>query len=191
MALSPSTRRVLSEVGSWALLAGAATACILFFDDIKQVAGPLLGAPPAQTAFAATPARTRSSDGEPRSSNARVEIRAGENGHFFAAAEVNGRPLNVMVDSGASIVAMTYDDARRAGVSVRDSDFTQAVRTANGIARVAPVVLDRVSIGDVTVRNVPAAVAEDGKLHMTLLGMSFLSRLQRVDMRPGVLLPQE
>ena len=68
-----------------------------------------------------------------------------------------------MVDTGASIVALTYEDAERAGVYVRDSDFTQRVRTANGMARVAPVTLDRVSIGDITVRNVPAAVSERGQ----------------------------
>ena len=57
------------------------------------------------------------------------------------------------------------------------------VRTANGVARVAPVTLDRVSIGDITVRNVPASVSERGVLGTTLLGMSFLGRLSRVDMR--------
>ena len=82
-----------------------------------------------------------------------------------------------MVDTGASQVALTFDDASRAGIHVRDRDFTQAVRTANGIARVAPVTLDRVSIGDITVRNVPASVSERGMLATTLLGMSFLKRL--------------
>jgi len=91
-----------------------------------------------------------------------VEIRAGAHGHYFASAEINGRPIDVLVDSGASIVALTYDDAQRAGVYVRDGDYTQRVSTANGLARVAPVVLDRVSIGDITVRNVPAAVTERG-----------------------------
>ena len=82
-----------------------------------------------------------------------------------------------MVDTGASLVALTYEDASRAGIYVRDRDFTQLVRTANGIARVAPVTLDRVSIGDITVRNVPASVSERGMLGTTLLGMSFLKRL--------------
>ncbi len=97
----------------------------------------------------------------------------------------------MLVDSGASIVALSYDDARRAGVYVRDRDYTQRVSTANGQARVAPVVLDRVSIGDITVRNVPAAVSEPGSLGTSLLGMSFLGRLQRVEMRAGTLVLQE
>jgi aspartyl protease family protein len=120
-----------------------------------------------------------------------VEIRAGRHGHYQANVEINGRAIDVMVDTGATIVALTFDDARRAGVHVRNGDYTQRVNTANGIARVAPVTLERVSIGDITVRNVPAAVSEPGKLATSLLGMSFLARLQRVDMRAGVLVLQE
>ena len=96
-----------------------------------------------------------------------------------------------MVDTGATMIALTYEDAERAGLSLKNSDFTQAVTTANGVARVAPVTLDRVSIGDITVRNVPAAVAERGRLKTSLLGMTFLSRLSRFDMRSGILVLQE
>ena len=78
--------------------------------------------------------------------------------------EINGRSVDAMVDTGASIVALSWDDAERAGLYIRDSDYTQRVNTANGLARIAPVMLDRVSIGDITVRNVPAAVSEPGKL---------------------------
>ena len=96
-----------------------------------------------------------------------------------------------MVDTGASIVALSYEDARASGIYVRDSDFTHRVSTANGLARVAPVTIDRISIGDITVRDVAGAVMEAGKLGTTLLGMSFLGRLQRVDMRSGMLVLQE
>ena len=92
-----------------------------------------------------------------------------------------------MVDTGATIVVLSYEDAERAGIFLNPSDFTQAVTTANGVARIAPVTLDRVTIGDITVRNVPAAVAEPGRLKTSLLGMSFLSRLSRFDMRSDVL----
>ena len=67
-----------------------------------------------------------------------VELKAGAYGHFHANAEINGQPVSVMVDTGASIVALTFEDARAAGLYVRDSDFTQRVSTANGFARVAP-----------------------------------------------------
>ena len=121
-----------------------------------------------------------------------VELRAGNYGHFEANAQLNGRTVQVMVDTGASLVALTYEDAERAGIFVRNSDFTHRSQTANGIARFAPVMLDRVSIGDITVRNVQAAVSERGKLQTSLLGMSFLGKLTRTEMRKGgVLVLQE
>lgn len=120
-----------------------------------------------------------------------VTLTAGDHGHFFAQADVNGRSIDVLVDTGASIVALTSEDAERAGIFMRPADFTHTVSTANGIARVAPVTIDEIAIGDITVRNVRAAVTEPGKLEKTLLGMSFLSRLSRVDMRDGELILQE
>jgi aspartyl protease family protein len=89
------------------------------------------------------------------------------------------------------MVVLSYEDAERAGLLLTDKDFTRAVSTANGTARVAPVTLDRVSIGNITVRDVPAAVTESGRLGTSLLGMSFLSRLSRFDMRAGRLVLQE
>jgi aspartyl protease family protein len=106
-------------------------------------------------------------------------------------AEINGRSIDVMVDTGATLVALTYEDAERAGIYTKSSDFTHRVSTANGSARVAPVSLERISIGDITVRNVQGVVSERGKLKVTLLGMSFLGRLDRVDMRSGVLVLQD
>jgi aspartyl protease family protein len=120
-----------------------------------------------------------------------VTLPAGDYGHFRAEAEINGRDIDVMVDTGASLVALTYDDARRAGIFVTPSNFTHTAQTANGIARVAPVTIPRISIGDITVRNVPAVVSERGASERTLLGMSFLGRLSRVEMRGGTLVLQE
>lgn len=120
-----------------------------------------------------------------------VEIRANANGHFETRAEINGRNVDVMVDTGATVVALTYEDARGAGIRLDASDFKHQVSTANGTARVASITLDKVAIDDIIVRNVRAVVAEPGKLHVTLLGMSFLSRLSRAEMSRGVLLLQE
>lgn len=112
-----------------------------------------------------------------------VTLPAGEYGHFLTDAEINGREIDVMVDTGASLVALTYDDAARAGIFVKPSDFTHVAQTANGIARVAPVTISRIEIGDITVRNVKGVVSERGASQRTLLGMSFLGRLSRVEMR--------
>ncbi|MBS0233686.1 MAG: TIGR02281 family clan AA aspartic protease [Proteobacteria bacterium] len=120
-----------------------------------------------------------------------VTLPAGRYGHFEAEAEINGRDIGVMVDTGASLVALTYDDAEKAGIDVRTSDFTHRAQTANGIARVAPVTISRIRIGDITVRNVPAVVSERGASQRTLLGMSFLGRLSRVEMRGSTLMLEE
>lgn len=126
-----------------------------------------------------------------RSSPDTVTLRAGDYGHFNTDVEVNGRTIGVMVDTGASLVALTYEDAERAGIYVRPSDFNRIAQTANGSAKVAPVTIDRIEIGGLTVRNVPAVVSEAGNSQRTLLGMSFLSRLSRVEMRAGMLVLQQ
>ena len=120
-----------------------------------------------------------------------VTLRAGEYGHFETAADVNGRSIDVMVDTGASLVALTYEDAERAGIFLRTGDFTHSVSTANGTAKIAPVRISSISIGGITVRNIEGAVSQPGKLHKTLLGMSFLGRLSRVDMRAKTLVLHE
>jgi aspartyl protease family protein len=181
MASSAGRRRAVGTAGGLTL-ACAAAASLLYLHEIQGATRALETSRVSNRAAALA----RSADG-----NRIVAIKAGAHGHYFASAQVNGRPVDVLVDSGASIVALTYDDARRAGVFVRGSDYTQRVSTANGFARVAPVVLDRISVGAITVRNVPAAVTEPGSLATSLLGMSFLARLQRVDMRAGTLLLQE
>jgi aspartyl protease family protein len=106
-------------------------------------------------------------------------------------AAINDRPASFMADTGATLVVLTYEDAARLGLSPHSLDFSGYAETANGVSRVAPVMLDRVSIGDITVRNVPAAVSEPGKLGTSLLGMSFLGRLQQIDIRSGVLVLKE
>lgn len=120
-----------------------------------------------------------------------VELKATPSGHFETEAEVNGSRVDVMIDTGATMVALTYEDAERAGIYLNSADFTHQVKTANGTAKVAPVEIASISIGDITVRNVPGAVTERGKLHRTLLGMSFLSRLSRVEMRSNALVLHE
>jgi aspartyl protease family protein len=186
VAWSAGARQAVNAGAAWCVLAAAIAFSLSFFNEIKDITRDMLGLAPIAAKSARPSAPTNRTSSGPT-----AEIRASSHGHYFARAEINGRPVDVLIDSGASVVALAYDDALRAGVSVRPSDYTQRVSTANGFARVAPVVLDRVSIGDVTVRNVPAAVSERGALTTSLLGMSFLGRLQRVDMRSGTLILQE
>jgi aspartyl protease family protein len=189
MALSPGMRQAAKLAAGWTAAAGGVALGIAYFGEIGARVGSAVGV--SQDA-AARPAGHRG--GERKAPSGRVvELRAGAHGHYRTRAEINGRPVDVMIDTGASMVALSYDDARTgtAGIHVRDSEFTHRVSTANGFARVAPVTIDRISIGDITVRNVPGAVMEAGKLDTSLLGMSFLARLQRVDMRSGTLVLQE
>lgn len=144
----------------------------------------------ARSADEADSAADSSSDAASNSGST-VRLRADRLGHFVTSAEVNGSAIDVLVDTGASIVALTYEDAERAGIYVQPQDFTQRVNTANGQAKIAPVTVDQISIGGITVRNVKAAVSERGKLNQTLLGMTFLGRLARAEMRRGELLLEE
>ncbi len=112
-----------------------------------------------------------------------VTLQARGDGHFYAPVRLNGRPVETVVDTGATSVALSYEDAAAAGIYVGDSDFTLRTLTANGIARAAPVMIDRIELDGITVRNVRATVAEPGRLHITLLGMSFLGKLARFEMR--------
>lgn len=185
MALSSGTRSLLGELTSWAAAGAVLIAGLVHYDTLRTTLADALGLAPApaitQTAIEARPVTPDSPSGS-------EALKAHADGHYYARAEINGRPLDVMVDTGASMVALTYEDAERAGLRLRPSDFTARVTTANGVAAVAPVTLDRVSIGRITVRNVRAAVTEPGRMDKTLLGMSFLSRLDRVDISSGRLL---
>lgn len=188
MALNPGTKRLLWSAASWGVVALIAVAAVTHLGQLRSGAERLLG--PADVA-ARQDAAGDDATVAVQSHGTIVELKAGRNGHFNTEAEVNGRPIEVMVDTGATLVALSYEDAERAGIYLNNSDFSRAVSTANGVARVAPVTLDRVSIGDITVRNVPAAVAEPGRLKTSLLGMTFLGRLSRFDMRSGVLVLEE
>jgi aspartyl protease family protein len=119
------------------------------------------------------------------SSNRTLVYRADRHGHFSLTATVNGAPIRLVVDTGASLVALTLDDARAAGIGRSELVFNQLTQTANGRVRFAPVMVHEVRIGQLSIANVPAAVIEN--LDQSLLGMSFLKRLKSFEMREGAL----
>jgi aspartyl protease family protein len=110
---------------------------------------------------------------------------ADRRGHFVLDVTVNGAPLRMLVDTGATFVALTPRDARAAGFAIRDLAFVGAARTAGGVVRVAPITLSEVSLDQLSVYDVKAAVIES--LSMSLLGMSFLDRLKGYEMHDGKL----
>lgn len=107
--------------------------------------------------------------------NARV-YHADASGHFFVDADVNGTTIRFLVDTGATVVALTRDDARAAGLSDGELSFSQAMSTANGQARAAPTTLRSVRLDQFEASDVPAVVMEKD-MAVSLLGMSFLSRV--------------
>lgn len=101
-------------------------------------------------------------------------------GHYWAEATVDGHAVRFLVDTGASAVALTADDARRLGFDPAALDYTYEVTTANGPTRAAQVKLASVAIAGAQVRNVDAFVIEKG-LKTSLLGMSYLGRLSQFE----------
>jgi aspartyl protease family protein len=110
---------------------------------------------------------------------------ANQQGHVIVEAVINGASIRLLVDTGASLVSLTAADARAAGISRSELVFDHLVNTANGSVRVARVTLREVRIGQLSVYDVPAVVLDN--LNISLLGMSFLSRLQSYEMRDGKL----
>lgn len=109
-------------------------------------------------------------------------------GHYRAEADVNGVPMRMMIDTGATMVLLPYESAMRLGFDPDDLSFEQPVTTANGKSAVAPVRIDSIQIGTVTVRNVQGAVAQPGQLHTGLLGMTFIERFREARFGPDRLI---
>jgi aspartyl protease family protein len=116
-----------------------------------------------------------------------VEVVRSRGGDFAVSARVNGARVPMVLDSGASSVVLTQDAAKAAGLPIEVLNYTVTVDTANGRTKAAPVTLDRIDIGKLTERAVPALVAQTGELKHNLLGMSFLNRLQSWEVRGDTL----
>jgi aspartyl protease family protein len=119
--------------------------------------------------------------------NAATALKAGQNGHFVVEAEINGRNVKVLVDTGASAVALSYEDAKDIGLHPGNLDYNIPVSTANGVVQAAGVSLDKVEIDGVRVSDVQGLVLPEGAMRGSLLGMSFLSKLQSFKVEDGVL----
>jgi aspartyl protease family protein len=119
-----------------------------------------------------------------------VTLTRGRGGHFWADARVDGRRMELVVDTGASQIALRAGDAARLGIHPAARDYAIKVSTANGITKAAPVQLRMVEIGNIVVRDVQALVHADEALGVNLLGMSFLSRVRWTHERGKLILEQ-
>lgn len=105
-----------------------------------------------------------------------VELRASRDGHFQADAQINGTQVRLLIDTGATTLALAPDDAKRAGYDLDALSFDRPVNTANGRTYVAYVMVKSITIGSIHLENIAATVHRDG-LHVSLLGMNVLDRL--------------
>ncbi|KJV38161.1 TIGR02281 family clan AA aspartic protease [Brevundimonas sp. KM4] len=113
-----------------------------------------------------------------------AQVVKGADGHYWAEANIDGKAVRVLVDTGASVVALTRADALRLGVDPEPEAFTGKVQTASGVVRAAPVQLKTISVAGARVDRVEALVVEQG-LEYSLLGMSYLGRLSAFSATPA------
>ncbi|MBL8577920.1 MAG: TIGR02281 family clan AA aspartic protease [Mesorhizobium sp.] len=118
----------------------------------------------------------------------KVRIAANDAGHFNADFKLNGRSINGLVDTGATLVALNVSTARRIGIKILPEDLQYSVKTANGVAKAATTVIDSLQIGRIVVEKVDAVVLEDRALKDTLIGVSFLRRLTKYQVENGALM---
>ena len=111
-----------------------------------------------------------------QSERATVVLMPDRNGHFIATGSINGASFRFMVDTGATMVAINVEDARRAGVNYLAGERGYS-QTANGLTAVYRVKLAQVTLGDITLRDIDGMVHENSALPVVLLGMSFLGKL--------------
>ena len=107
-----------------------------------------------------------------------VEVARTSAGDFDISARINGVHVPMVLDTGASSVVLTQQDAKAAGLPLEVLNYTVSIDTANGRTRAAQVTLDRLAVGGLEERSVEALIVQPGQLRTSLLGMSFLNRLQ-------------
>lgn len=163
--------RVFAAVALWACLGFALVAGYAYRYEFAEIADRVLA---------------ELNPSEPRVGPAgEVVVRKRYGGEFLVRAHINGRPVELVFDTGASAVVLTAEDAAAAGLSFGLDDFAVGVTTANGATTAAPARLDSVVVGDIAVRGVRALVARPGAMRQSLLGMSFLERLKSFGVENG------
>ena len=157
--------KITQQALVWGLIFVGVIAAVGLWGDIRQTVRP------AQTVLA---------------QEGRVELPRAPDGHYYLTAEVNGTPVDFVVDTGASQIVLTRDDARRAGIDLDALTYFGRAYTANGPVRTAPVRLDRIEIGPISDTDVRAVVNE-GAMQQSLLGMEYLQRFSSVEITGGTL----
>jgi len=163
-----SLGKTVQQAAVWGLIFTGVIAAIGLWDDISDTVAPRQSVNAEQ---------------------GRIELPRAPDGHYYLAAEVNGAPVRFVVDTGASDIVLSREDAIAAGLHPDDLNFTGQANTANGIVRIAPVRLDSIAAGGIIDRDV-RAVVNSGELRESLLGMGYLERFTSVQITGGTLVLQ-
>jgi len=161
---------VLRSIVAWAAIILLVAGAYASRDELAGFAGRLLGALAPGLPITGRLAGEANPDS--------VVITRALDGHFGVDATVESTPLMLLVDTGASFVTLTHDDAKKVGIDPDRLDYNVPINTANGTMTAASVVLDRVAVGPIERHILKALVAPRGSLEQSLLGMTFLDTLK-------------
>lgn len=117
-----------------------------------------------------------------------VHVPKARDGHYWVTLYVNGTPLRFIVDTGASHVSLSHEDARAAGLDPDSLVYDRIFRTANGDSHKALVRLDRMMLETIQISDITASVSRPGRMHASLLGMNFLDQLSGFKIRDDILI---
>ncbi|ETA52056.1 retropepsin-like aspartic protease family protein [Ponticoccus alexandrii] len=155
--------KMAQHMAVWVLIFFGTVAAIGLWDDVRSTVLP------RQSVF-----------GE----EGRIELPREQDGHYYITLDVNGAPTRFVVDTGASSMVLTRQDAQRAGLHPEDLVFLSTAMTANGSVQTAPVTLESVALGPIVDNRMPAYV-NGGEMDTSLLGMTYLDRFARVEISNG------
>ena len=158
-----SPGKTMQQAIAWGLIFLGVIAAIGLWDDIRQTVRP------RQAMLTEA---------------GRIEVPRANDGHYYLTLGINGTPVEFMVDTGASQMVLTAGDARRSGIDTADLAYVGRAMTANGEVRTAPVRLDSIAIGALIDRDVQALVNQS-EMKTSLMGMRYLQRFNRVEIRNG------
>lgn len=158
-----SLGKKMQQAAAWGLIFLGTIAGIGLWDDVRQTVVP-------QQAM--------------RIDQGRIELPRAPDGHYYVTLDLNGAPTRFVVDTGASAMVLTAEDAARAGIDEADLAFFSEAMTANGPVLTAPVRIDSVALGPFVDRNVTAFV-NSGEMDQSLLGMSYLQHFDRLEISRG------
>lgn len=157
--------KMLQQMGIWVLIFMGAIAVIGMWPEIQRTITP----------------RQSVVDGTT------IVLPRARDGHYYLTLDINNVPVEFVVDTGASQVVLTQDDAKRIGLNPSSLSYLGTASTANGTVRTAAVRLDTVSLGAITDRSV-RAVVNDGQMFGSLLGMTYLSNFDSITIKDGQLI---